>query len=1800
MDFKQGEDLSTVSEHILVGHQGNIPQTKPSQFFSPHKSIQYNPLLNETLSNIDDTSRPDQENFLSISVLQPDYFSLKSNPAHVTSVRANLELENLKEYIYVRYKRKLELVDSYKDSKILLEFRKALLNIGYALSELSFRIVKTSVFETIVILVVLMNTVVLIFEDPSSPDVENFSGIENFFIYFYTAECLIKINAYGFVISKGSYLRDRWNLMDFVIIISAWISTYGGSNVKLSALRMLRILRPLRSISSIKGIRALFLALFKSIKHLMSSLVILLFFIFIFAIAALQLWSGTLRKKCILIDEGSYLNTVPCGVSICPEFFECGDTLNNPNNGTSDFDNIFISMIMIFQILTLEGWTQLLEWNQRAFSYYSVLFYIPLIFLGSYLIMNLSLAIITSSFTDAMQSGNKVEEENVSLDYLDDDYPIVEPLIRPKKRNHSDEFLLENSQKKASIVVVNPEVKMRFQKLRIKGIKSIKQHRIQQTGELDLESLDSIDFHNGSSRYLQKSSRDNEEISPISSVSSLEVSPKNIKTGAFRSVQNEAALIKTYTSAIEFMGSSEYETPISRSTLKRIKSVLSIKADSFASNTKKLDKNFTLGINDAYNLSSTSKKDVIPYNGIIKYNHFYTFKYIQENCVLVNERLIEKYFDMNESEIFAFLRGKYGGKRAFEVFHLSVRQYIKDKQTEDTFNMAINGQWSGKDVNPMYVYEDFERLQGMPYTLWTNKLIQQPMFIISKLVQHKITQNLVTLAVMTNTIVLAIDHYGISNELSAILTKLNTFFTYFFAIELFLRFCGLGISEFIRDKMNHFDTVVVILSIIELSILSGSTSAFSAFRAIRVFRIFRVLRVVRLLRYFNSISKIIKAVGKSISNFIYLFMLLILFLVIFTLLGMKIFGGQFNFNEGLPRGNFDTFHWAFVTMFQVLSTENWNDILTSALRSSAGIGGSLFLVTWVILGNFIFLNLFLAILIESFSEEKDEGFFDSFEKAIVIAKRRFSKDMRRLDEFESINFTFADNFETQKTEKDDFNVLRYDDIKCEKSYYMFSKNNAFRKLCFKIVSNPKFDSFSLFLIVSNSIKLVWDTYLLELNAEDTQRKISDYFDYVFTIIFSFEFMLKSISQGFALAQNSYLKDNWNRVDFIIIILSIIDSAISSVNIPIIKVFRILRCIRPLKLISHNISMKIVVIALVESITAILNVLIVILIIWLVFAILGVSVLSGKMHYCSNNQIESQTQCESSGYSWENTNSNFDNVIEAMATLFIVMSQESWPNRMFEGVDARDVGISPKKNANPPMAYFYIVYYVIGNFFLVNLFTAVVFDKFSDAKRNQSTMSALLLNKDQMNWSEIQKMLLGSKVIVEPSVVPKDYFRALLFKTVKSRVFEIGMMVIILINMILMALPYEQASKEYLNALENINLALTFVFFLEAIIKNIALGPKLYFKNNWNKFDFFVVITSAADFMLQIFIGSNVKYLRSFPQLIRVLRVLRIGRVLRIVKSLQSLQNLIMTITYALPALLNILSLMVLIMFIFAVLGSFLFHSVHQGEYIIGEYFNFTNFGYSMMILWRISTGEDYPSIMYDISNSLGSKLCYIYFIVFLTVMDFIILELFVSVIIQNYEEQAENQETPLQIFTTEQKKFRRYWNYYSFQHSNYRLDKENLIDFLCEYGPKAEILKENASRIEIILLINGMDIKHANEYFYYHDVLFAILKRKYGKLKKSKTPNIYSLKLTRIEELQTSKKLSKLREKSMQEFNDRVGRLKNTENVFFKIMMTRSVFRSWKNYIKAKKNRRGSEISITPRFSECDYPGETSFVSEYK
>ena len=197
---------------------------------------------------------------------------------------------------------------------------------------------------------------------------------------------------------------------------------FSNSSVNLKVLRSFRVIRPLRTISGIEGLRVLVSALLSAIPLLRDTILVLTFFFIIFAIAGLQIWSGILKKAWVNIETGipmqsSYFgsNYLWGGGVDCPTGYVWGKTDQNPNYGTTNFDSIFFALLTVFQWVTLEGWSYVMMQMQMSFANYSVLYFMLLVFIGAFFLLNLTLAVINSKFSEEHNLRKKAKNSKRSI-----------------------------------------------------------------------------------------------------------------------------------------------------------------------------------------------------------------------------------------------------------------------------------------------------------------------------------------------------------------------------------------------------------------------------------------------------------------------------------------------------------------------------------------------------------------------------------------------------------------------------------------------------------------------------------------------------------------------------------------------------------------------------------------------------------------------------------------------------------------------------------------------------------------------------------------------------------------------------------------------------------------------------------------------------------------------------------------------------------------------------------------------------------------------------------------------------------------------------------------------------------------------------------------------------------------------------------------------------------------------------------------------------------------------------------------
>lgn len=1657
-----------------------------------------------------------------------------------------LAAKSLQNYLKLRKKVAFEMVENYYDELPLLSLRKAIKTVKSIVSYLLTKIIKSIIFETITLSVIILNTIVLSIDGAFYT---NNDGLEVFFIYFYTIECIIKIFAFGLILNKNAYLRDFLNIIDFIIVITSWIDYKISSGVKLNAIRIFRIIRPLKSISSIKGLRSIILALGNSIQPLISALILMTFFILIFAIIGLQLWRGYFSQRCFNVDTGIFSGNL-CGAESCPTSYTCINSNTNPNYGTANFDNFLYSLINVFMCITLEGWTTIMNYSRVTFSYYSFIYFVFLEFIGANIVVNLTLAIITSSFCSSFTTE---EREGITVEKIEKVYEKIKMMekicVNKKDKNkiyvcdEKNELVSKVSQRAPGLFKGLPE-RNSFCNL------------LDDSSEQDSNLDDHIQ-----GRRIKLSNR---------SVSKMQSLSDNLNVAGFsinimqefnkKSSVSNTLPSKTSDNISAFINYLDQYKETIKVDQKTVENILN-------ENFKFSD--LILEVNPDFEFNFTSTSDIKFQKKNLMTQNYYNFSSISDFFSSKSDQSqeLENHYKEYQRKIhlFNFLSTLSSKTKAFNIVVFSSKHLIVNLENSAIPEISESYLDVRSDSDIPTIFPMFNFLKSQ------NTIFSKLQLSIERIIRLKIISWFFSVLIILNTITLSIDHYGISDSLNSTLFIINSIFTYIFLLEMILRLIGLGFTEYFRDKMNFIDSIVVIINIVEFFVISGTS--LSAFRVIRVFRIIRVIKIARIFRYLSSITVILRTLSNSLSRFVYLLLFLSILLVVFSLLGMQIFKGNFDFKEGKPRANFENLYSALLTMFQVLSTENWNEVLTSSLRYHPA--SCIFLIVWIIIGNYVFMNLVLAILIKGFDEMEEQDKDGIFNRDTM---------KKRMSMFQRENSTVFGERSAMMISWS--NIMAINDYS-HKSLFLFEQENKFRILCLRIVASKKFDNTIFALIVTSSLKLVWDSYTIE-STDSISAAISYYFDLCITIAFGLEFLMKIISMGYACTENSYMSDNWNKLDFIIVILSLIDISLSSINIPAIKVIRLLRTLRPLKLIKHNISMKIVVTALLDSLAAIFNVLLVIIVFWLVFAIIGVGLFAGKLYCCSNTLYETRGDCEKSGFNWKNSRFNYDNIAEAMITLFVVISQESWPNLMNQGIDAKGVDTCPVKNYNPLASIYFISYLVIGNFFLINLFTAVVFEKFNNAKRKTMLPVYTFLNKSQVLWMEMQKLIVTSSPNPEMAKRPSSVVRLKCYQLSKSRIFENFIIIIIVLNTIVMCLPYQNANQSYLNSLDYLSQTCTYIFILEAGIKIIGYG-KNYFKRNWNRLDFFVVCCSIAELFMDQFLDTSVSLIKQIPQIIRVVRVLRIVRTTRILQLFMHLQNLVFLLLHSVAAILNVLSLLLLVMFVFAITGVFLFYSVKQGQVIDGFY-NFFNFSHAMIIVWRMSTGEDYPSIMMDCVEALGSKFYVIYFIILIITIDFIVLELFVSVILQNYEDFSTNPNSVFKVFNFYYKKFLKIWTKYSQGEGGNRIGISYLQKFteevVQEFGKTGDEKTAN-------ILKKSLNLEQDSKGFlYFNDVLYQLMKKKFS-AKPLFNQHAMVVRFIRKIEENTMQQLKKIRKRVAAEFDERKKEFEQKRDKFFSIVILKKILVNWREYTKRNK----SLASCTPQLTEIEFPGFNSFNS---
>ncbi|XP_071611923.1 voltage-dependent L-type calcium channel subunit alpha-1D isoform X15 [Heliangelus exortis] len=1367
-------------------------------------------------------------------------------------------------------------------------------------------------FDIFILLSIFANCVALAVyipfpEDDSNSTNHNLEKVEYAFLIIFTVETFLKIIAYGLLLHPNAYVRNGWNLLDFVIVVVGLFSvileqltkeTEGGSHsggkpggFDVKALRAFRVLRPLRLVSGVPSLQVVLNSIIKAMVPLLHIALLVLFVIIIYAIIGLELFIGKMHKSCFLIDSDILVeeDPAPCAFSgngrqCVMNGTECKGGWVGPNGGITNFDNFAFAMLTVFQCITMEGWTDVLYWvNDAIGCEWPWIYFVSLIILGSFFVLNLVLGVLSGEFSKE----------------------------REKAKARGD-----------------------FQKLREK-----------QQLEEDLKG------------YLDWITQA-EDIDPENDEEADEEGKRNtsMPTSETESVNTENV-------------SGEGENPAC--------------------------------------------------------------------CGALCQAISKSKFSRRWRRWNRFNRRK-------------CRAAVK----------SVTFYW------------------------------------------------LVIVLVFLNTLTISSEHYNQPDWLTQIQDIANKVLLALFTCEMLVKMYSLGLQAYFVSLFNRFDCFVVCGGIVEtilveLEIMSPL--------GISVFRCVRLLRIFKVTRHWASLSNLVASLLNSMKSIASLLLLLFLFIIIFSLLGMQLFGGKFNFDETqTKRSTFDNFPQALLTVFQILTGEDWNAVMYDGIMayggpSSSGMIVCIYFIILFICGNYILLNVFLAIAVDNLADaeslntaQKEEA----EEKERKKNARKESLENKKSEKLEGDQKKPKDSKvtitgygegededkdpyppcdvpvgEDEEDEEDEPEVpagprpRRISELNMKEkitpipegsAFFIFSSTNPIRVGCHRLINHHIFTNLILVFIMLSSVSLAAED---PIRSHSFRNNILGYFDYAFTAIFTVEILLKMTAFGAFLHKGSFCRNYFNLLDLLVVGVSLVSFGIQSSAISVVKILRVLRVLRPLRAINRAKGLKHVVQCVFVAIRTIGNIMIVTTLLQFMFACIGVQLFKGKFYRCTDEAKQNPEECRGiyivykdgdvdnpmvKERVWQNSDFNFDNVLSAMMALFTVSTFEGWPALLYKAIDSNGENVGPVYNYRVEISIFFIIYIIIIAFFMMNIFVGFVIVTFQE--QGEQEYKNCELDKNQRQCVEY-----ALKARPLRRYIPKNPYQYKFWYVVNSTGFEYIMFVLIMLNTLCLAMQHYGQSKLFNDAMDIMNMVFTGVFTVEMVLKLIAFKPKGYFSDAWNTFDSLIVIGSIVDVVLSEADHYFTDAWNTFDALIVVGSVVdiaitevnpkptetvttdesgnsedsarisitffRLFRVMRLVKLLsrgEGIRTLLWTFIKSFQALPYVALLIAMLFFIYAVIGMQIFGKVAMRDNNqINRNNNFQTFPQAVLLLFRCATGEAWQEIMlaclpgkrcdpesdYNPGEeyTCGSNFAIIYFISFYMLCAFLIINLFVAVIMDNFD-----------------------------------------------------------------------------------------------------------------------------------------------------------------------------------------------------
>ncbi|KAH8396697.1 hypothetical protein KR215_002594, partial [Drosophila sulfurigaster] len=1262
---------------------------------------------------------------------------------------------------------------------------------------------------------------------------ETVEEAEYIFLAIYSIEMVIKIIAKGFLLNKYTYLRNPWNWLDFVVITSGY-ATIGMEVGNLAGLRTFRVLRALKTVSIMPGLKTIINALLHSFRQLAEVMTLTIFCLMVFALFALQVYMGELRNKCVRTVPADWTNIshldwqiwvndtdnwlydeeempMLCGnltgARHCPLGFMCICVGENPNHGYTNFDNFMWSMLTTFQLITLDYWENVYNMVLATCGPMSVSFFTVVVFFGSFYLINLMLAVVALSYEEEAEITNEASCKHL-LDHRDDSTFSFDPSVLSVKK------LNKNNKKKIDSrkgVLLASYSKKKTRRKKTKGGKDTASNNGSNGNDHERNKSHSATPSPGPSPRHSTSDRPTaltlqaqkqyQQMEQQQQQHQQQQQQQQQQQLQLQQQQQQQQLVKTE----QVAATSQQKTRISfrEGNVKNPNMLYpSDYKGQLITSSRQTSSNSSGGVN-----RESSQDD----SGVVDDHEE------QDTATeLGHVSTVELALSPREVRLI-----KCNGNIA-RIKNHNVYALHQEFSSEVVVIDDLPDRNCDRCVHCCTDYESWLQFQNCLY-----KVVRDPLFELA-----------ITLCIVLNTAFLAMEHHGMSESFRNALDVGNKVFTSIFTFECIVKLMALS-KEFFLCGWNIFDLLIVTASLLDI--------IFELVDGLSVLRGLRLLRVLKLAQSWTTMKVLLSIIISTIGALGNLTLILVIVIYIFAVIGMQLFSKDYTpekFDpDPVPRWNFNDFFHSFMMIFRILCGE-WIEPLWDCMRAEEEQGAStcfaIFLPT-LVMGNFMVLNLFLALLLNSFNSEElkskkeaspmQSKLARSIERVrdLIRKKRQERKDRKErkfAEKFQQIVLEAQQAHATSQVaarEIDKPGLLAETNFYFRCPWFMSCMDTPsakhwtrVRTAVLTVVDTPAFEWFVLVLIFASSITLCFEDIYLDSNK--TLKRVLYWTNFSFCLIFVVEMVLKWLALGFS----KYFTSFWTILDFIIVFVSVFSLLIEeNENLKVLRSLRTLRALRPLRAISRWQGMRIVVNALMYAIPSIFNVLLVCLVFWLIFSIMGVQFFGGKFFKCVNElgellpitEVNDKWDCIEQNYTWINSKITFDHVGMGYLALLQVATFEGWMEVMADAVDARGVDLQPQREANLYAYIYFVIFIVCGSFFTLNLFIGVIIDNFNMLKKKyEGGVLEMFLTESQKHYYTAMKKL-GRKKPQKVIKRPINHFLAMFYDLSNSRRFEIAIFVLIFLNMLTMGIEHYDQPHAVFFILEVSNAFFTTVFGL---------------------------------------------------------------------------------------------------------------------------------------------------------------------------------------------------------------------------------------------------------------------------------------------------------------------------------------------------------------------------------------------------